>query len=458
MKKRNKEIKAAIQSSCEATEKPKNELSSLKKEMGFPTAQNPTIADYQKRSQRRKWTLVAVSSFAVVAAVGGGLAGYYLSSRGIGSLPTDTVIAAKLASKAVTYNAYDKSAIQKSSLSFSANKIQSSKQNTLTSPIGFSLAMAGYAQASDNTDALIQALGFNDIDFSKELKELMAALNWDEEPRETGMPCTRIATLILDQIVDDSQTLSFNKEYRDQLTDSYVSTQKSSSASFLKDAQDVFEKALGVNVSMPPVNTDIPGAITYSGLYLKDSTIFADNLTFPFQSSTGSKSVKGLELKDIYDYYEGTTYQALTVPIHRTALTFILPKEGYSLADVDFLSAYQETTQKEAGYHIKGEVPYFSLEATTDYSTECSTLTQGTSGFSKLVTPTTGYPANSSFQQTRFSFSERGVEGISITETSTAISAITSDKYATFICDRPFYAVSSYDGLPLFGMAIDEIS
>jgi hypothetical protein len=75
----------------------------------------------------------------------------------------------------------------------------------------------------------LQALGFNDIDFSKELKELMAALNWDEEPRKTvACPAPKIATLILDQIVDDSQTLSFNKEYRNQLaSDSYVSTQKS---------------------------------------------------------------------------------------------------------------------------------------------------------------------------------------------------------------------------------------
>lgn len=459
MKNRNKEIKAAIQSSCEATEKPKNELSSLKKEMGFPTAQNPTIADYQKRSQRRKWTLVAVSSFAVVAAVGGGLAGYYLSgNQGL----SNTVLASKLSEGAVRYYATNRDKIALNSILLSQDQIQSATENKLVSPIGYSLCLAGYAQASGETDALIASLGFDVSSFSADLGSLMASLNWYDQSKGTSVDKdSKIVTLILDQIVDGTGAITFNKDYQNQIASDYVSTQESTPKTFLADAQKAIEKTLGMSVKMPPVDMGDMGVVIYSALGLKDSANLTHNTnSLSFRGLQGTQDVKDYSFSGLdLSYYEGSNYQAVTFPISYTDMTIILPKDGYTLQDVDMGRAYQEFKEKSAKTAVACQVPYFSLDSVNNLTEKTATLIQGTTPVSRLVTTVQELSLASCFQSNRFVFSENGVEGTSVTAMSVTTTAAPDKKtYIPFKADHPFYAVSSYMEVPLFSMAITDIA
>jgi hypothetical protein len=58
-------------------------------------------------------------------------------------------------------------------------------------------------------------------------------------------------------------------------------------------------------------------------------------------------------------------------------MTIILPKDGYTLQDVDMGRAYQEFKEKSAKTAVACQVPYFSLDSVNNLTEKTATLIQG---------------------------------------------------------------------------------
>lgn len=353
---------------------------------------------------------------------------------------------------AVTYEGEKKEALVEKALAL-GESVFPQNENTVVSPIGFSLCFAAYALASSNSEAILSDLGVNDLnDYDK----LMDALNWQDGDRLVS----RLNAITFHQIVQDDDYLQFKEDFRQELAEHQVATISSSRKNFLNDASDLIEEAFGKKLGMPGIlPPDTHGTVTYSALALKDTVEYysAQNT---FYGKEKTEEVDGIDFHNSCYYHEGTNYEALCFPVNMTDILFVLPKEGVDVSSLSLKDIYSEYKTNAEGVEAKGWLPFFSLESEIE-ATELAVEELGSlTPLDKLVTHAEDLGITQCKQKNRFIFSEKGVEGDSVTAIATDESAPVieySGRKIEFICNRPFKMISFYDDIPLFEGAVLDI-
>lgn len=330
--------------------------------------------------------------------------------------------------------------------------------NSVVSPIGFSLLSAGYSLVSSNSESAIEQLGFSN-NYEMELTKLLEVLNWsyhkegNSENKADQAKDSSIRSLILYQIIDSNDTFSFDEDYQQKIADNHISTLLSED-NYLDEAEQAIKEAIDDDIQVPPFYLKTPGVTAYSVLTLKDSAEF-DSTTFTFNNGQVSKTVDGANLDDKLLYYETDIYQAISLPISYTDLVFILPKEDFSLTDIDLASAYEELLAYGKTRRVIGKVPYFSLSSLNDLTPQTQSLMKDSIPYDKLVISSDASvmpTLDGCLQDVKFTFNKHGVSGSAITMYNNTSQL--GDKPIEFVVDRPFLAISTYENLPLFAMSI----
>lgn len=408
------------------------------------------LPENKKPFYRKPLFLIPVCGLVAVAALSGTVAGLLIGNADP-LRNADLLLNLPKSDKPVGCDVSESFA--ENSLSLLQNHLTEAKGNTVLSPVGFSLCGSGYALASTTSDAMLERLGLVPEQAKDELKNIMETLNWSS--KKDGAD-SRISSLILYQIIDDSDQLSFNEEYRDYLLDSYMSSLRSNSENYKKEAQSVINEAMGHEMPMPDPTVSSPGAAAWSALYLKDSAKLSKNHRFVFHAESGDKTVKGNSFGGIQSLYVGEDYKIYSQEIEYTSLVFILPNEGTPLESIDLVQAYRHYREDSTVYFIdEGSVPYFNIKTDADLTSEYLALAQGAGCMDRLIEGTENMFRSECLQSSTFSFTENGVEGAAVT---VMVEASSPDPqyipHETFVCDRPFYALSTYSGLPLFAMKV----
>ena len=114
----------------------------------------------------------------------------------------------------------------------------------------------------------------------------------------------------------------------------------------------------------------------------------------------------------------------------------------------------------------EGYVPHFKAESLIDITKAINALLDGKQRFLEkaLVKDGEGPVLDmimESVQKSKFEFDKNGVEGESVTIAMPGESVDEPGELPEpipFLCDRPFYAISEYDGFPLFVNKIVDVS
>ena len=330
----------------------------------------------------------------------------------------------------------------------------SQDSNCVNSPLSYSMCLAGLAFASENADSLLETLGYEDI---SDLKELIELTNWNNSSKSDTFH-TIISSIVFHQLIDSYGNYSFDEECRQTLADNYVSTARSPLSTYYEEACDIIEEACEKELSVPMCDDIGEGAaLVYSALSLSDN--FQKHITTAtgtFYGETTQENIEGMSFDgEGGRYYETVAYQAFNLNINYSDLLIFLPKDGYSTSDINLSEAYEEFNENATYQYIEGFVPYFSVSSEWDYTKQALSAIGDTDAFVKLL------PGNSSSlaqckQNADFELSQYGVEGSAVTVAESWETAVFTT--AQFTVDRPFKAVSTYEGLPLFAMNVTSVN
>lgn len=437
----------------------------------FKNLYNSTYQFETKETKKHKKLIklgIPIGASLIVVIIGGSIVGYFASNLNSGG---DNYIASlKNMTKIYNDNNNTFENIGKKSVELIQEDFKrsiASSTNTVSSPIGLSLLLSGYALTSNNTNQTIKELGYNASTFEEDFASLMESLNWKEEFERYGESLeSQIRSSIIYQIIDtDGNKIHFKEDFRKKILDSYyVSTIKSTLDTFLDDAAYAIEKSVDKKLPVPNISVNDPGVTAYSVLTLKDQVTkeFAET-KFDFYTQEGERlSVKGaIDYVSSKYYYEGETYKLLKFTINYTDLTIILPNEGVDILSIDISDAYSQSlnisnTSNTLPESVLVKVPFFEVKSPDlDLSSSISILSG--EKFSKLIEisdPDIDINIGGIKQTSYFSFSKEGVEGYAVTGFEKE--ATPPSKYIEFICNRPFYAISSYKAIPLFAIQINN--
>ena len=438
----------------------------------FKKLYNSTYQFETKETKNHKKLIklgIPICASLVVVIIGGSIAGYFASNLNSGG---DNYIASlKNMTKIYNDNNNTFENIGKKSVELIQENFKrgiTSSTNTVSSPIGLSLLLSGYALTSNNAKQTINELGYNASTFEEDFASLMESLNWKEEFEINGESLeSQIRSSIIYQIIDtNGDKIHFKEDFRKKILDAYyTSTIKSTLDTFLDDAAYAIEKSVDKKLPVPNISVADPSVTAYSVLTLKDQvTEDFTETKFDFYTQEGERlSVTGaIDYVSSKYYYEGETYKLLKFPINYTDLTIILPNEGIDILSIDISDAYSQSlninnTENTLPESALIKVPFFEVKSPDlDLSSSISILSG--EKFSKLIEisdPDIDINIGGIKQTSYFSFSKEGVEGYAVTAFEKEDSTPPSN-YIEFICNRPFYAISSYKAIPLFAIQINN--
>ena len=343
--------------------------------------------------------------------------------------------------------------------------------NRVLSPASFALCMGASLKISTHVEDFAKAMGFSQ-DVDSDFNALFDGLNWVEEQRGGRLEtASSIRTAALVQQVGD--TFRIDPEKAEEVGEGRIPTCISTSDSYLKDAEKVFEEAIGLELSIPNKDNPPPmeGLVIYNALKLQDSLKNPEKgRKQAFHAEDGSTEegtflTLSPETGETYSYYKGENYSALRVPVRFTDLLYILPDEGYTLLDVDLSKAYDAFTANNYRTLVEGYYPHFEASTYVELSSILNGLLNGEQRWSDRIledgVPRILFPEDI-LQISTFRFDENGVAGESLTYMTEPISpgpgGDEEEDYVLFECDRPFYCISLYDDFPLFINRIATLS
>ena len=174
------------------------------------------------------------------------------------------------------------------------------------------------------------------------------------------------------------------------------------------------------------------------------------------------------------DYYWGDGFGAVCEPLNNnTAMWFILPDEGKTVADVLASGEYLDIILNNDDYLESGEqhqyvrvnlsVPKFDIAASSDLTADIKKLgvtdifDAQTADFSAAITG--DYPVwlSAVNQATRVAIDEEGVTAASYVEVLAPGAAEPPKDIVDFVLDRPFlFVIANHYGLPLFAGVVND--
>lgn len=359
------------------------------------------------------------------------------------AVPSGDVLAYRANMEKRTFVALSEEAV-KASIGYVEEAI---KDDSVVSPIGFSLCLGAVGVNSAYPEVALSRLGLSEEGY----KPLLDCLNYQDD--ESALRSTAFA-----QLIHSDGSLHYVEGRRQQMMEEYgISSIESSVGSYENDALDLMEICLGKRIPLPSLDgadfsTDL--ALMYSALSLKDSVLEMNSEQLSFHSVDGETlSLEGYAGRRTGEIYlETDSYKALKLVLDNTSLCLFLPDEG-EYGSFDLAEAYLRLLNEAELVEADVQVPYFSLETEADLTDQGKAVKEGAGAMAKLfVEPLDSVMTK---QRCRFEFDSRGVEGeqviidVSI-PTSGPPTPAPEPREVVFHADRPFYFVSSFIGIPLF--------
>ena len=342
--------------------------------------------------------------------------------------------------------------------------------NGCVSPASLALCYGALLSLSEGVDSFAERLGFS-VSPVEDYKALVQGLNWqavDKDGEDEEKVVSSIRSLGLVQQVGDE--IRLDEEKVEEIGDGTILVDRSDSQNAIRNAENIFHELIGMEMTFPNMYVPENSLLVYGGLRLVDSLIVPKAGKKRTFHAVGGKEVEGtfvnINPKGAYFYYKGENYAALSYPIRFTNLIYILPDEGYTLEEIDLPKAYAEFSRMAEQECCEGYVPHFKAESLIDITKAINALLDGKQRFLEkaLVKDGEGPVLDmimESVQKSKFEFDKNGVEGESVTIAMPGESVDEPGELPEpipFLCDRPFYAISEYDGFPLFVNKIVDVS
>lgn len=330
--------------------------------------------------------------------------------------------------------------------------------NFVVSPASYLLAVAGLSAVSDNFPN--SAFGLQE-DGGADLSALINAWNFKyvyDEPGESQKYCSFLSAVAHQQV---GSTYAFDLNKRQSAVQDGVSTMVSSLDSYHNDASRFFNDKLGFSIPVPDPLMTTDGVLTYGAFKMKDCVpggLRTSNEQF-LDKSVSSHSFGSVYYPEYLPYYKGENYQAFRITIAYTDLFIVLPDEEVDIQQISLSNALQEFKEGQLTVPAVGYVPYFHVrtEMANFVSALGSKLTGSEVFYSKLLADGVhnNLRLSAVLQTSDFEFSRYGASGESITVIATSGSpAPIEHEVVRLEVNRPFYAISSKDGFPLFANKI----
>lgn len=335
-------------------------------------------------------------------------------------------------------------------------------ENNAVSPITLAMALTAYGLSSGNSDALLSSLGISSL---SGFYSLVSSLNWDgKSPYEDSdgnlFVGSKMRSCAFYQISQSGEHISYQEGKREEYAGYGLSTLVSEPENTDSDAEQVIKEFLGKELPLPTMDKADPMVRIYSALTVKEYRKLGSEKAV-FHGAKQDAETDFTSLTDdvhTYRYFKGSNYQYLSVPVQYTDLTFILPDEGVSLSGLSPEEAYKEGRENAEQTPIhSSSVPFFTLDNEVDAGAAAMALLQGTDPLSGLVESDVPLNQLACKQKNRFVLDKNGIEGDSVTVMQISSSPAPMESEIDFVADRPFYAFSTYDDLPLFAMTVVDL-
>lgn len=335
-------------------------------------------------------------------------------------------------------------------------------ENNVVSPITLAMALTAYGLSSGNSDALLSSLGISSL---SEFYSLVSSLNWDgKSPYEDSdgdrFVGSKMRSCAFYQISQSGEHISYQEGKREEYAGYGLPTLVSEPENTDSDAEQVIKEFLGKELPLPTMDKADPMVRIYSALTVKEYRKLGSEKAV-FHGAKQDAETDFTSLTDdvhTYRYFKGSNYQYLSVPVQYTDLTFILPDEGVSLSGLSPEEAYKEGRENAEQTPIhSSSVPFFTLDNEVDAGAAAMALLQGTDPLSGLVESDVPLNQLACKQKNRFVLDKNGIEGDSVTVMQISSSPAPMESEIDFVADRPFYAFSTYDDLPLFAMTVVDL-
>lgn len=335
-------------------------------------------------------------------------------------------------------------------------------ENNAVSPITLAMALTAYGLSSGNSDALLSSSGISSL---SEFYSLVSSLNWDgkspyEDSDGNRFVGSKMRSCAFYQISQSGEHISYQEGKREEYAKYGLPTLVSEPENTDSDAEQVIKEFLGKELPLPAMDKADPMVRIYSALTVKEYRKLGSEKAV-FHGAKQDAETDFTSLTDnvhTYRYYKGSNFQYLSVPVQYTDLTFILPDEGVSLSSLSPEEAYKEGRENAELTPIhSSSVPFFTLDNEVDAGAAAMALLQGTDPLSGLVESDVPLNQLACKQKNRFVLDKNGIEGDSVTVMQISSSPAPMESEIDFVADRPFYAFSTYDDLPLFAMTVVDL-
>ncbi len=336
----------------------------------------------------------------------------------------------------------------------------SKNEDFVLSPATHLLCASALAAVSDGMD--LDAFGL--VDPEEDTIHLLEQWNCSYSTTDrsgTLYEWTRFDSAVLHQQVGGS--FAFDPAKCQAVADKYIATSAANHSNYVKQAENYFKQAIGLDIPVPVVPMNGDGVLTYAALKMKDlaiGTYKTEKRDFYGKKGTiqvDYASIGSIDAGKSLRFFDGDNYVAFAFNNCAADMLIVLPDEGVPLEAVSLEEAYSEITKRSPGYrNIYCYVPYFhvgtySVDITpsfTDYMNGKEVL------WSKLLAnPDVFKRFMTSFfvmQSSDFEFCEKGIFGESITVAGGSSAAMPPRNPLLIDVNRPFYAICLQDNFPLF--------
>ena len=337
----------------------------------------------------------------------------------------------------------------------------SKNENFVLSPASHLLCAASLMAVSDGFD--LDAFGI--VDAEDDTKALLEQWNcsYSTTNQNTGevFDWIRYDSAVLHQQVGG--TFAFDPAKCQAVADKYIATSAANHGNYVKQAQDYFEQAIGLEIPVPKIQMNGDGVITYAALKMKDlamRTYATEKRNFNtkdgiIQVDYGlfGRENDGVSVR----YFDGDNYVAFALKNNGTYLMIVLPDEGVPLESVPLDEAYSQIAKNNATMRpAYGYIPYFHLGSEEiDLSPTFTNYMNGSERIWSKLLVSDGPQSNlmTSFyvlQSSDFEFCEKGIFGESVTASGGSSAIAPSRNPILLDVNRPFYAICLEDNFPLF--------
>ena len=338
-------------------------------------------------------------------------------------------------------------------------------ENALWSPINayIGLAMVTELTAGESRQQILDLFGVDDIET---LRQQVGAI-WEKSYQDNGHEISTLAnSLWLEKGLNYQQDTMDNLAYHYYASvyqgDLGSAKMNNAIGAWLNNNTGGLLKNATENINLSPDTILALYSTIYFQAKWQDQFNLANNTKDVFHTPNGDMTATFMnkKLAQMY-YYWGDHFSAVALGLKNgSRMWFILPDEGYTIADVLADGEYmqmvlQQEWENEKWMKVNLSVPKFDVNSTINLKDGFEKMgvtdvfTEGTANFSEITAdmPIFLTAAN---QSVRVQIDEEGVKAAAYIEFPAAGSPAPPEEIIDFILDRPFIFAITTANIPLF--------